>query len=243
MYNGNLYLDATTFTAFSIDTSLVNTNITAPFTNFNITFVNGALNSLFNNASYTQNATDTTKTDVTLTLSSTAISSLVVNSVTSSIQGTHGGWTQGVLGQTLLELMALGLFGHTGTRAAISNDTSFMTLDINNNSITNTTLANAISNAINTTLNADKNNIFNQYTATPQYTDLDDANNVINFNFAGAVLTIPLYMTGVVKVGSTNTTFSGPTINYINSAGSTVGAQFVENGAYNIAVTLLFPAV
>jgi hypothetical protein len=217
-----------------------NTNLTAPYSSFQITFATNTTHNLFNTAQYIKNNDNPDFPDLSFEINSQIISNSQVSNVTTKIINYYGEWSTVTLGQSILEILALLLFGHPNARAAISNDNDFV--DSLDQTKTAPTLANIIQNTITTILSVDKNNIFNQYTITPQYVEATDANVPINFDFTGLILTFPLYMMGNVDVHTTKIDFNGKELNFINDTGSTVINKFITNGQYNIPIVLLFPS-
>ena len=175
---------------------------------------------------YVQNAVDATVVDINMSIMYVDVLQYVdsVTSVGNTV--THGNFSTNTdLGEVLLEILAIKIFGNTKTRAAINNDNKFVGYYLG-----------YLADSINIAINADKHHIFNQYVFTNMYSaqNLNDVTNgPVPFNFFPLALNIPVYLTGSVK-GSANTVISdynGPT---------SVNGSLVHNGLYNIPLMLQF---
>ena len=177
---------------------------------------------------YVQNSNNVDDILITLALNKDCLNN--ADSVSDVAGLSHGVFSLNTtLGEELLEIMAIKIFGNTKTRAAIKNDTAFLSYD----------LRNSLSDSINIAISADKHHIFNQYVLSNQYKnqDLNDVNNgPVPFNFTGLALNVPFYLKGTLNGSDNNiiTAYNGP----VNSIGAS--AAHIVNGEYNIPLMLQF---
>lgn len=194
--------------------------------------VGSTLNSLFNVANFKQDTTDPDLYNINLELNAVMVKSLLnktgtdTNSTISRSRATELGMVgmEAVavesLGDRLLEIIALKLFGDASARAAIVNDSTFTSDE------TISEIVNGQTSSISKSFNTDMNKIFNGYVALNRITALDDVNNPVTFNFDNLIMEVPLWINGDVSASLTGPTAVG-------------GAQIVA-GAYEIPLLLRF---
>lgn len=221
-------------------------------------FTNGNISKMFSNASFIQNSVNIDNYDINLTLDahntfanwSTAFNNQPL--VTIGIGNSNKSFATldpdlyQTIGDRLLEVVAHKLFGHGQARAAIKNDSEFYTHD------------NEVWDHLSTTVatNTIRNDIFNQYVATGRYnaysnfqmngvdvnntdntfTNLNDVNTWVNFNFNGLTFDYPLYLVGNMlhDVSLTNAEIA------VLQNGPNVGGTLLQNGLYNVPILVRF---
>ena len=247
---------------FNCNTSVATGTNDTNISNFFELVINTSTAALFNNFSYRQNAAATNLTNVTMTynanfFSNASVSNIYVNSYINGPYGQNVNLFSGRagttnVGQTLLEIVALSIFGHPNAQAAIDNDSTFAT----NSAVTgvNTTLGTGLISAMQNALNSgvDANNIFNQYTLTNYYiagsNNNGDVNAAVNFNFTGLSLKVPIQFGGKVVDSNGAVVAVNGQVNIWNSSqgnataamGFAPNGQVVTNGVYNMPICLTF---
>lgn len=199
--------------------------------------IGSSLHDLFSNASYKQNAINADLYDVNLTVNSNNILRLLNKNsymgsawaydANSTVALSRASTSLGMelkaiesIGDRLLEIVAIKLFGDASARAAIVNDSEFTS---------NTTLESIVNDAnssIFKSFNQDANHVFNGYVALNRITSSDDVNNYVNFNFNNLIMEVPFWLNGQVSAN-----LNGP---------SNVGGNTIVNGNYAIPLLLIF---
>jgi hypothetical protein len=203
----------------------------------------GSLNNLFLTRAYVQNLNDPNQYTIDLTLNKDFIISRLTSPNSGIPDANIGRLTTGMdpstslsIGQRLLEIMAIKIFGSALARVGILNDTEF----------TNSVLINALVNGFSSSVTNDKNLIFGQYSANGRINavkendknkdkDKDskfDPNPTFSFNFQNLSMSFPVYLTGSI-IPNTATTI-------INNGASGVGGAGIVDGSYNIPVQIVF---
>jgi hypothetical protein len=124
------------------------------------------------------------------------------------------------LGDRLLEIIALKIFGNAEARAAIVNDTEF----------TSDSELNTIISSFTNSLSTDQNFIFSQYVALGRISNT--ANELVsqNFNFDNMNIALPMYLQGSIPNTVSDTLKNG----YVGASRSTI-----VNYNYNIPLMLV----
>jgi hypothetical protein len=187
--------------------------------NINIYTV-GQKQSLFNTATYNySNANIPPVFNIELNLNQLSTflsSSRSITSASNSLINTNAFETSmRPFGERLLEIVAVKIFGHPKTRAAISNDNSFY----------NTT---QISTQIYNTFNNHRNELGNYFMGLYDITQVN--NNAQLINVSNLNIIFPFFFRGTTQKNTTNLFRNGPN----------VGGSLLVNGNYNIPLLLTF---
>jgi hypothetical protein len=213
-----------------------------------ITGINNNITNIFTSAIYSQNKTNSTQTDIELTIPDNKnvfmlfdwnefnqqnIVSIEMGVATKAF-GTFSQQPKRI-GDRLLEMVAHNIFGHAQSHAAINNDSQFYNHDFKlwdhlSTSVTNKDI---------------QNNIFKQYVTMGRYNQFnvnssdplqqaDTMQNVI-FNFQGLTFDYPLHVNGSLIFDNSLTS------DQINSLyGIDTGNNILKNGKYDISVLVRF---
>jgi hypothetical protein len=191
------------------------------------------ITTLFQTATFQQNAFNSNDVDISLSISPSLINPHINSQIVSIIQGastvnfgSFSGGDEKRLGDRLVEIVAHKIFGHAQARAAINNDNDFYRYDDN--------LWNHLSDTVSTDSFA--RNLFNQYVALDRITNVDDVNTPVLFNFDGLTLDFPLYLSGRIIL---NNSLSQEERSILNN-GPEVGGSGLDNGVYNIPILVKF---
>ena len=199
-----------------------------PSYDYILNFTSGSLNNLLAGSKYQQNSVNSGQVDINMVVNATLPDqiSCVMNNIGVS---TAGSFSSGSVGEALLEILAIKLFGNTQARSAIQNDNNY----VSNTGLSNSNLASDIANSLNNALQNDSSDIFNQYVHAGTYENINsnDVNKSMDFNFSGLNLAVPMWFNGSV-------TSNGVLLSNYN--GPNVGGNKVLNGNYSIPLLLVF---
>lgn len=221
-------------------TIIQNTNVassTAPVFeyDYNFTFLansNQSVNALFSTATYMQDSNNPDGYVVNLVLDTEYFSSLISNPFKSKdpLPGQYDGVStlmtnmssggQANLGQFLLEVIALKLFGNAEAVAAILNDSEF----------TSSEMHMSIVNGITNSLITDANLIFSQYVKNGKINSSENDKMMQYFDFSDSKFTFPLYLSGTIP------TLLGPILQ--NGSPLVTTGSKINNFTYNIPILL-----
>ena len=201
----------------------------------NVSSFSNTITGIFSNATYIRNSSNLNDYNVDLQLNTDIITNLnTTNTVTVFIGqsnkafGTLKPTLSEKIGDRLLETVAHKLFGHGQARAAINNDPEYYSHD------------GEVWNHLSTSVNNNKlrHDIFNQYVASGRYTNSNDVNQSVAFNFDGLTFDFPMRVVGSL-VYDTNLT---QVQQELLKNGPNVGGTLMNNGTYNIPVLVRFTA-
>jgi hypothetical protein len=206
---------------FTTSSALIPEKYNAQLFDYNINiYTVGQKQALFNTATYNYsnaNIPPVFNIELNLTQLSTFLSdSRSITSASNSSINTNAFETNmRPFGERLLEIIAVKIFGHPKTRAAISNDNSFY----------NTT---QISTQINNTFNNHRNELGNYFMGLYDITQVN--NNAQLINVSNLNIIFPFFFRGTIQKNAINLFRNGPN----------VGGSLLVNGNYNIPLLLTF---
>ena len=192
--------------------------------------VANSLNDLFSTRNYIQSDTNADLYNVSLIVNQDMLYNWTQTSNAISYTAYSGLATYGMssdrvnLGQRLLEVVAIKIFGHGQARAAIENDSDFY----------KSSLANSLAGTMDWALGADSNLIFNQY-VTEYRTIVSDVGNNALFNFYNVDMMFPVVLQGSLVGSSGSSVLSNSLLN-----GPLVGGNQLVNGQYRVPLYITF---
>ena len=187
-------------------------------------------NVLFNTATYMQDPNDPNAYIINLDLNKEYLKQLISNALPSEnvVPGVFDGVStlttnlssNGSLGEWLLQIIALKLFGNAGAVAAIINDSEFTSSNMYLN----------IVNGLADNLAIDSHLVFEQYIKLGKINKTDIDTNPQHFDFSESSFDFPLYLTGQIPQALGSVLQNGSPLITIGSS--------ITNYSYNIPLLL-----